>query len=183
MTIYTIGHSTRELADFVGLLKQYQVNMLADIRSYPSSRRCPQYNQEAMQHWLPEHGIAYQHIAALGGRRPKGTVSLELIGGWTHPAFRNYAAYMQSDTFECGLAELIELAKSHTVAYMCSEAVWWKCHRRMVSDALTARGIEVEHIMDSSLSRHELTGFAETHGDRVVYPGQPALQLFSNQPA
>lgn len=178
MTIYTIGHSTRDIDTFARLLKRHGVDTLADVRSYPSSRHTPQYNQEAMQHWLPEHGIAYQHIAALGGRRPKGAVSLELIGGWTHPSFRNYAAYMQSDFFERGLAELIELAEHHTVAYMCSEAVWWKCHRRMISDALVARGIEVEHIMDTGLQQHELTNFAELRDDKVIYPGQPALQLF-----
>src|SRR5690348_6729410 len=99
MTIYTIGHSTREIDAFTRLLKQRNIDLLVDIRSYPGSRRCPQYNQEAMQHWLPGHGIQYLHLSDLGGRRGKSTVSLDIIGAWTHPSFRNYAAYMQSAAF------------------------------------------------------------------------------------
>lgn len=178
--IYTIGHSTRDLDTFVGLLRRHGIGLVADIRSYPTSRHCPHYNQEAMAHWLPEHGIAYHHIPDLGGRRGKSAVTHDLISGWTHPAFRNYAAYMQSDYFERGVTNLMELAEHHTVAYMCSEAVWWKCHRRMVSDSLVFRGFDVQHIMDHGLNRHEPTSFAEPHGTQVVYPGQPTLQLFSN---
>lgn len=176
-TIYSIGHSTRDIQTFADLLEQYHVDLLVDIRSYPTSRHCPHFNQEAMRSWLPEYGIAYTHLPDLGGRRTKSSVSLELIGGWTHPSFRNYAAYMQSAYFKRGLAQLIDLASSHTAAYMCSEAVWWRCHRRMVSDALSFHGLDIEHIMDRGLSRHQPTSFAETNGETVIYPGQPALQL------
>jgi uncharacterized protein (DUF488 family) len=169
--MFTIGHSTRSVEEFAGFLKKYDIELLVDIRSYPGSKRCPQFNKEQMQLWLPKHGVEYTHLDKLGGRRTKQSVDRNLIDGWTHPSFRNYAGYMMSDEFEQGLGQLIDLSKQYRLAYMCSEAVWWKCHRRMVSDALVVRGHDVQHIM-SGLSQHELTNFASFDNGKLTYPGK-----------
>jgi uncharacterized protein (DUF488 family) len=174
--MFTIGHSTRSIEEFIELLEKYNIELLVDIRSYPGSRRYPQFNKEQMQTWVPAHGVKYTHLEKLGGRRVKQPVDQSLIDGWTHPSFRNYAGYMLTEDFENGLEKLIELSKQYKLAFMCSEAVWWKCHRRMVSDALVARGFDIEHIM-GGLSKHELTSFASIENGVLTYPGKQVSLL------
>jgi uncharacterized protein (DUF488 family) len=147
-TIYTIGHSTRTVPELIALLAQCDVDLLVDVRSIPRSRAVPQFNRDALPAALAPAGIAYTHIAALGGRRHtrKGAPPSE-NGYWRVAAFRSYADYAQTDAFRTGLDELLALAAVHRCAIMCAEAVWWRCHRRIIADYLLARGVPVFHIM------------------------------------
>lgn len=144
-TIWTIGHSTRSLEEFIAMLKSFDIEMLVDVRSYPGSRKFPQFNKENLSETIPATGIEYIHIRDLGGRRKVDPDSKNIA--WRHPAFRGYADYMETEGFEKGIQELISLATRKRVAYMCSEAVWWRCHRSMISDYLKAKGWNVMHIM------------------------------------
>ncbi len=144
-TIWTIGHSTRSLAEFMDMLNSFQIELVADIRSFPGSRKFPQYNKEALEISLPQHNVKYIHLKNLGGRRKVKPDSKNT--GWKHMAFRGYADYMETDVFKEGIIELERNALKQRTAYMCSEAVWWRCHRSMVSDYLKVRGWEVMHIM------------------------------------
>lgn len=144
-TIWTIGHSTHSLEEIVIMLQSFQIDCVADIRSYPGSRKFPQFNKDALQISLPENGIQYTHIRTLGGRRKVKTDSKNTA--WRHPAFRGYADYMETAEFKTGIASLKALARQHRTAYMCSEALWWRCHRSLVSDFLKAEGWTVIHIM------------------------------------
>lgn len=143
--IWTIGHSTRTFEEFVDILHSFQIELVADIRSYPGSRRYPHFNKEILTNTLPENGIEYLHIPELGGRRKTRKDSKNTA--WRHDAFRGYADYMETDEFKTAVKELESLANDKRVAYMCSEAVWWRCHRSMVSDWLKAKGWTVWHIM------------------------------------
>jgi uncharacterized protein (DUF488 family) len=147
-TIFTIGHSTRTLAEFVALLRQVDVTMVADVRSFPRSRAMPQFNGDTLAVALDAEGIGYRHLRALGGRRHhrKGT-PLSLNTYWRVMAFRNYADYAETDEFRAGLRALCELARDGRCAIMCAEAVWWRCHRRIITDYLLAADVRVEHIM------------------------------------
>ena len=168
MTIYTIGHSTRPLDDFIALLERSRIERLIDVRAFPGSRRHPQFNRESLAEALPEHGIAYLHRPSLGGRlrpRPDAPPS-----AWRNEGFRGYADYMRTDAFHRALDELVALGANRRTAIMCSEAVPLRCHRSLISDALTARGIDVEHILDSGVSAHTLTSFAVVHDREVSYP-------------
>ncbi len=164
-TIFTVGHSTRTIADFVALLRQIDVNLLVDVRSIPGSRAMPQFNIETLPGALDADGIGYQHLGALGGRRhhkkgaPPSTNTL-----WRVLAFRNYADYAETDAFRAGLDELLALAREHRCAIMCAEAVWWRCHRRIIADYLLARGVPVEHIMGLG----KITPATMTPGARVT---------------
>ena len=175
--IFTIGHSTRRLADFIAMLKGRGVARLIDVRTVPRSARNPQYNREWLPASLGQAGIAYSHLPALGGLRRARKDSTNT--GWREPAFRGYADYMQTAEFEHGLDALIEAAGSEQVAIMCAEALPWRCHRSLVADALTARGVEVVHIMNAeTVKPHALTEFARVEQGRVTYPGeQPALEF------
>lgn len=147
-TLFTIGHSTRTFAEFVALLRQVDVRMLVDVRSIPRSRTAPQFNEDTLPDSLGADGIGYRHLRALGGRRHhrKGAPpSLNMY--WRVAAFRNYADYAESDEFRGGLDVLRALARDHRCAIMCAEAVWWRCHRRIITDYLLAGGTRVEHIM------------------------------------
>jgi uncharacterized protein (DUF488 family) len=147
-TIFTIGHSTRTIADFVSLLQQVSVDLLVDIRSIPRSRTNPQFNADTLPDTLAASGIAYRHLAALGGlrHRKKGAMpSANTL--WRVKAFQNYADYAATDAFRVGLDELLAFAHDYCCAIMCAEAVWWRCHRRIVADYLLAEGIPVAHIM------------------------------------
>lgn len=144
-TIWTIGHSTRSLEEFISLLKPFNIELVADVRSYPGSRKFPQFNKEALEISLPQNGIEYTLIKKLGGRRKPNPDSKNTA--WRHVAFRSYADYMETDDFKEGIAELEVIAKKKRTAYMCSEAVWWRCHRSMVSDYLKWKGWTVMHIM------------------------------------
>lgn len=143
--IWTIGHSTHSLDEFIDMLKSFQIEVVADIRSFPGSRRVPHFNKEALEVSLPLAGFRYIHIKNLGGRREVQPDSKNT--SWRHPAFRGYADYMETETFGEGILQLEQIALTQRTAYMCSEAVWWRCHRSMVSDYLKAEGWKVMHIM------------------------------------
>ena len=146
--IHTIGRSSRTLPELVELLRQVGVDLVADIRTFPRSRANPQFDIDTLPRSLATEGIGYRHLPALGGRRhrpagaPASTNQL-----WREASFRNYADYAQTAEFRAGLDELLVLAREHPVALMCAEAVWWRCHRRIVADYLLARGVPVEHIL------------------------------------
>ena len=148
LPFFTIGHSNRSLEDFIALLTEAKIALVADIRKFPRSRTNPQFNQDALPEALAAHGIAYEHIAALGGRRGRAkSVAQNTNKLWTNGSFRNYADYALSEEFAAGLAHLREEGHRRRTAMMCSEAVWWRCHRRIVTDYLIAQGEHVCHIM------------------------------------
>mgnify|MGYP001549405407 CR=1 FL=1 len=144
-TIWTIGHSTRTFEEFVEMLHSFNIEIVVDIRSYPGSRRYPQFNKDALEISFPKNNIRYIHLKNLGGRRKVNPDSKNTV--WRHVAFRGYADYMETDDFKKGIEELEEIGLKQRTAYMCSEAVWWRCNRSMVSDYLHAHGWKVMHIM------------------------------------
>lgn len=167
-TIYTIGHTTRSLEDFVELLRANKIDKLIDIRSFPSSRKYPQFNKESLATSLPQHGIMYEHKVDLGGRRKVQKDSKN--NRWHNKSFRGYADYMETDKFEDAISDLEETASQTRVAIMCSEAVWWRCHRSMVADYLKAKGWDVEHIMTiNKTEEHPYTSPAIVVGNKVIY--------------
>jgi uncharacterized protein (DUF488 family) len=166
--VWTIGHSTRTLETLIAMLDSFQITQVADIRSFPGSARYPQFNKEALQQSLPEKGIQYVHIKALGGRRKTQTGSHNTR--WRSAAFRGYADYMETDEFKMGIETLESLAIKQRTAYMCSEAVWWRCHRSMVSDYLKVRGWTVMHIMDvGKETEHPYTAPAKVVQGKLDY--------------
>jgi uncharacterized protein (DUF488 family) len=175
-TIFTIGHSTRVLAEFVALLLQVDVTLLVDVRSIPRSRTTPQFNADTLPGPLSTHGIGYRHLAALGGRRHRRKGSPPSLNAYWHvAAFRSYADYAETDEFRAGLAALRALARENRCAIMCAEAVWWRCHRRIITDYLLAGGTSVEHIMGpSQVVPAILTPGARVKADGTL--GYPALE-------
>ncbi len=171
--VFTIGHSTRTVAELVELLQQVNVDMLVDVRSFPRSRAMPQFNTDVLPEALSAEGIAYRHLRALGGRRhhPKGAPPSENTL-WRVMAFRNYADYAETEPFHAGLSALLALARETRCAIMCAEAVWWRCHRRIIADYLLVRGISVAHIMGvGQITPATLTPGAHAEGDGTVrYP-------------
>ncbi len=149
-TIWTVGHSTRTLEEFFAILDAYQIKSLVDVRSFPGSRRYPHFGRELLAETLPAHGIDYQWMPKLGGRRRKQPDSINLA--WRNLSFRNYADHLASEEFAEGLAELLARAAPQATTIMCAEAVWWRCHRSIISDVLKLRGIEVIHIIDATHS-------------------------------
>jgi uncharacterized protein (DUF488 family) len=175
LPFYTIGHSNRSIEEFIGLLSSADIALVADIRRIPRSRANPQFNEDTLPHSLANVSISYERIAALGGLRTKArTVSPDVNGFWTNQSFHNYADYALSPDFHTALEHLIEQGRRRRCAVMCSEAVWWRCHRRIVADHLIARGETVFHIMgEDRLQPAQLTRGAVTErGNVVVYPGQ-----------
>ncbi len=172
MRVYTVGHSTRSLEEFVDLLQAYGVTLLIDVRVAPSSRRFPHFTAASLQAALRAVGISYRHLKDLGGwRRPRPDSPHT---GWRSPGFRGYADHMETPQFALALEEVLARARTDVVALMCAEAVPWRCHRQLVADALLARGVEVVHIRDRARSEpHRLTPFARLEGTRVVYDGAP----------
>jgi uncharacterized protein (DUF488 family) len=169
MELYTIGHSTHSLDYLVGLLRRHEIRQLVDVRIIPASRRLPHFARESLAEALPAAGVEYVHLKDLGGRRKPRRNSPNT--GWRVGGFRGYADYMATDRFQAALEELIRLGQALRTSVMCAEALWWRCHRRLIADALVARGWEVLHIAsDGSLGRHELTPFAEIREGRVHYP-------------
>jgi uncharacterized protein (DUF488 family) len=174
---FTIGHSTRPLEEFTGLLEESEIDMLVDVRSIPRSRTNPQFNLDTLPASLCSQGVGYVHIAALGGRRGKRNADQPSPNTyWIHPAFRNYADYALGDPFREALKELLDLGHARRCAIMCSEAVWWRCHRRIVADYLLARGETVLHIMGPHQVRPAtLTPQALPQPDgTVIYPESSA---------
>ena len=179
-TIFTIGHSTRSFEAFVAALKAAGVDCVADVRRFPHSRRHPQFEGATLEAALPAQAIAYRHFAALGGRRGRAAVGASRNALWRETAFRNYADYAETPEFHAALAALRRLARERTVAVMCAEAVWWRCHRRIIADYLIAAGERVVHILDEGkLEPARLTQGAQPGADgTVLYPGaEPELPL------
>lgn len=178
--IWTVGHSTRTAAELTALLQAHHVQTLADVRSFPSSRRCPWFGRHPMADWLPAADIDYVHLGELGGRRNKQPVDPSINAGWTNPSFKNYADWTLSDEFAAGLAKLERLAVERRVAFMCSEAQWTRCHRRILSDVLAARGWYVAHITSKTrVEQHLVSAFGPTtrfEDGTVTYPS-PQLSL------
>lgn len=170
VTIWSIGHSTHPLDEFVDLLQTHGIVRLADIRTVPKSRRHPWFHTDALADSLPQNGIVYQHHPGLGGWRK--TVEDSPNGGWRNKSFRGYADYAMTPEFERSLTELRDLAADGPTAMMCSEVLWWRCHRRIVSDRLVARGDTVHHIIsDGPTTLHELSDFAVIAPDgQITYP-------------
>ncbi|HZX00426.1 MAG TPA: DUF488 domain-containing protein [Trueperaceae bacterium] len=168
-TIYTIGHSTRSLDEFVAMLKAHGVTSLIDIRTIPKSRRHPHFAGETLAESLPDAGVSYDWMEALGGlRKPKPDSE---NSAWRNLSFRGYADHMQTEAFNAAVDELVRRSQDASVAIMCSEAVPWRCHRSLVGDALLARGVKVLDIMsDTKATPYELTSFALVDGTRVTYP-------------
>jgi uncharacterized protein (DUF488 family) len=170
LRIYTVGHSTRSLEELVALLRAHGVRQLADVRTVPKSRRHPHFSRESLSRALPDAGVAYRHFADLGGLRKPRPDSRN--AGWRHSGFRGYADHMETPAFAAALERLIEWSAAGPTAIMCAEAVWWRCHRQLIADALIAGGHEVRHIMTtSSAPPHRLTAFARVDAGRVSYPG------------
>jgi uncharacterized protein (DUF488 family) len=177
LTIWTIGHSTHSLEEFVAMLKAHDITQLVDVRTIPKSRRVPQFNAESLSAALPKLAIEYVHLKVLGGLRHAKKDSLNT--GWRNASFRGYADYMGTDEFRQGIERLVKLARTKRTAIMCAEAVPWRCHRSLIGDALLARGVHVEDIMSATSSRdHELTPFAKVHELEITYPGDGNLELF-----
>jgi len=169
--IWTIGHSTRSLDEFIAMLKSFQIELIADIRSFPGSRKYPQYNKEALEISLPQNNIRYFHLKNLGGRRKANPDSKNTA--WRHVAFRGYADYMETDAFKEGIKELEKIALKKRIANMCSKAVWWRCHRSMVSDYLKVNGWTVMHIMGIGKDEeHPYTSPARIVGNKLVYSNE-----------
>jgi uncharacterized protein (DUF488 family) len=167
--ILTIGHSTHTLENFIQLLQAHGVTLVADVRTVPRSRHHPQFNRETLQEKLKEAGLGYVHLPGLGGLRHPRSDSPNR--GWRNASFRGYADYMQAPEFAANLENLIRLAQKERLALMCAEAVPWRCHRSLIADALSLRGIKVEHIIGlKGRQPHRLTGFARVEGMEITYP-------------
>jgi uncharacterized protein (DUF488 family) len=177
MTVFTIGHSTRSIDAFLELLREAQIQCVVDVRRFPMSRRHPQFNAEPLAAALAPLGIGYRHAPALGGRRGKRADGKESPHNlWREESFRNYADYAETAAFQSALDDLVHLAGEQRVAIMCAEAVWWRCHRRLIADYLLARGIAVEHILDhGKIDAAKLTPGAEIRPDGSILYRAAAL--------
>ncbi len=170
-SIFTIGHSIRTADEFTSILRRYGIQLVADVRSIPRSKRNPQFNREALPATLAEAGIRYAHMPELGGFRQPRPDSPNT--GWKNDSFRGFADYMQTEEFRAGLDNLIAAARRDRTAILCAEAVPWRCHRSLIADALLFDGVPVEDILDLAHSQpHRLTPFAVRDGTRVIYPEQ-----------
>lgn len=168
--LYTFGHSSRSIEEFIAALRSYDVTLVVDIRRFPGSRRNPQFGAEALATALDEHDIGYRHLEALGGRR-SGPQADSPNDEWENDSFQAYADYALTDTFQTALDELIALTETDMPVIVCAEAVYWRCHRRIIADWLLARGYEVINIYAADRAdEHELTRFAEVSNGRVTYP-------------
>ncbi len=176
MTVFTIGHSSRSIEEFIALLAGGGVDCVADVRCFPGSARHPQFNAAALAHSLEAAGIVYRQFPALGGRRGAGAASRQSPHTlWREAAFRNYADYAGTPEFSGALAVLLRLSEERRVAVMCAEAVWWRCHRRIIADYLIAAGVEVRHILDGKIEPARLTPEATVTPDGGVLYRAPSL--------
>jgi uncharacterized protein (DUF488 family) len=172
-SIWTIGHSTRAIEEFIALLKSLQIELLADVRNFPGSRRYPHFNKDALQASLQKEKIDYIHYKELGGRRKPAKDSINTA--WRNDAFRGYADYMATPEFQKALADLKSKAEMQRTAYMCSEAVWWRCHRSLISDQLKLEGWRVMHIMEGGkTTEHPFTAPAKIVNGKLSY-SEPGL--------
>jgi uncharacterized protein (DUF488 family) len=173
-TLWTIGHSNRPLQEFLDLLAHYGLEAIADVRSFPRSRRQPQYTQAPLAAALAERGIAYCWLPALGGRRRPRPDSPNVA--WRNASFRGYADHIATSEFAAGLEQLLEFSSRRRTALMCAEAVWWRCHRALIADVLRVRGIEVIHILDAKHSVvHPYTSPARIVHGRLSYCAEPCV--------
>jgi uncharacterized protein (DUF488 family) len=186
MEIWTIGHSTRNIDVFISLLEENGIKLLADVRLGPGSKRYPQFNKEALAESLDAHGIRYEHFPELGGRRKPQRDSRNTA--WRNASFRGYADYMETEEFNKGVERLLDFVRHGTnpserrtretapAAIMCAEAVWWRCHRALISDYLRVRGIEVMHIVDrNKIERHPYTSAARIVNGELSYRADSLL--------
>jgi uncharacterized protein (DUF488 family) len=172
--IYTIGHSTRTIEEFIGILQSYAIETVADVRTIAGSRRNPQYNQDELSRSLSRKNIGYIHCQGLGGLRHSTKDSINTA--WRNTSFRGYADYMQTEEFKENIVRLIALAEKNLTALMCAEAVPWRCHRSLIGDALLMRNISVVDIMNEKSSKpHVLTPFARIDADVITYPAEKSL--------
>ena len=171
MRIWTIGHSTRAIDEFISLLKENEIKLLADVRAWPSSKRYPQFNKDALAESLNAHGIRYEHFPELGGKRKTKPDSRNTA--WRNASFRGYADYMETEQFQKGIDRLLEVAsEAGPTAIMCAEAVWWRCHRSLIADYLKARGVEVLNILGTNkVEPHPYTPAARIVNGKLSYEG------------
>ncbi len=169
LTVYTIGHSTRTLEEFLDLLKTYGITMVVDVRTVPRSRHTPQFNKETFPNILKDQNVKYVHMPEIGGLRHPKRDSVNLA--WRNSSFRGYADYMQTKEFTENLLGIVALARENCLALMCAEALPWRCHRSLISDALVVRHVKVLHIISkTSTITHELSEMAHVEGTRITYP-------------
>jgi uncharacterized protein (DUF488 family) len=175
MRIWTIGHSTRTIDDFISLLKENEIKLLVDVRAWPGSKRYPQFNKDALAESLNAHRIHYEHFPELGGKRQSKPDSRNTA--WRNASFRGYADYMETEQFQKGIERLLDVAaKAGPTAIMCAEAVWWRCHRSLISDYLKARGIEVMHILATKKAEpHPYTSAARVVDGELSYRSESLL--------
>ncbi len=180
LNVYTVGHSTHSADDFIAMLQSFDIRALVDIRRFPGSRKYPAFNQEILALSLQKAGINYIHLEALGGRRKMQPHSKN--DRWRNSSFRGYADYMETAEFKNAVAKLEAIALEKTTAYMCAEAVWWRCHRALVSDYLKAKGWTVQHIMAAGKAEeHPYTSPARIENQRVFYSGENQVYNLFNQ--
>jgi len=180
--IMTIGHSTRTLEEFIGLLQVHTVSRVVDVRTVPRSRHNPQFNKTSLPGSLKKAGVGYIHMPGLGGLRHAHRDSLNV--GWRNASFRGYADYMQTAEFEHSLEELIQSASQDRISLMCAEAVPWRCHRSLIADALLVRGIRTEDIMSATRRQvHALTPLAKVRGTTITYPSEDLQNTTDRTPA
>jgi uncharacterized protein (DUF488 family) len=173
-SIWTIGHSTLTIDDFLELVHANEIKTLADVRSFPSSRRYPHFNRVLLSESLTAEGIEYLHLPELGGRRKARPDSANTA--WRNASFRGYANYMQTDAFHLGIKRLLQIAKDNRTAIMCAEAVWWRCHRGLIADYLKVAGMKVIHINSmTSNTDHPYTTAARIQDGQLNYGGLPGL--------
>jgi len=175
MRIWTIGHSTRTIDEFISLLEENGVKLLADVRTWPGSKRYPQFNKEALAESLDANGIRYEHFPELGGKRKSKQDSRNTA--WRNASFRGYADYMETEQFQKGIERLLDVvSESGPTAVMCAEAVWWRCHRSLIADYLKARGVEVLHILGANkVEPHPYTPAARIVNGELSYAADSLL--------
>ena len=175
--VYTIGHSTHSLREFIEILQMSGISMVIDVRTLPRSRHNPWFNREEIAPALRDSGIQYVHCAGLGGFRHPAPLQESINKGWKNEAFRGYADYMQTEEFRTHLQRVIDLARVEKVVMMCAEAVPWHCHRSLIADALTVSGVKVEHILNAGkVMDHHMTPFARVADGWISYPKDPAQE-------
>lgn len=178
LALYTIGHSNRPVDEFLALLDGHAVRCIADVRAFPSSRRWPHFNRAPLSAALQAHGIAYEWIPALGGRRHGAPHAQSPHTAWTVAAFRNYADHMDSEEFAAGVEQLVATARRQRTAFMCAEALHWQCHRRLIADRLVVFGHQVLHIQSRERAVvHRLPDFARVVDGRLIYNGGTQLEI------
>jgi len=172
LPIFTVGHSTRTIAEFIELLRRGAVNLVVDVRTVPRSRRNPQYNEDVLGDALAAYQVSYKRIAGLGGLRGRSAiVPPETNAFWENQSFHNYADYALSPAFDAALDELLAVAATQRCAIMCAEAVWWRCHRRIIADYLLADGRDVCHLMgEDRVEPAKLTPAAQVANGKITYP-------------